>query len=49
MYGLKKYKKIKEKKISQDKERRRYFAITEYYKKKETRTQTKAVVKKTSK
>jgi hypothetical protein len=34
-------KKIKEKAISKDKERKRYFAIKEYYKKKRTPTHTR--------
>lgn len=35
MFGSKKFKEIKAKKFDSDKERKRFFAIQSYYKKKE--------------
>ena len=46
MFGLKIYKDTKTKKFANDKERKKYFAIKNYYAKNQTQTKTSKVKKK---
>ena len=41
MFGIKKFKKAKTKKFESDKERKQYFAIQTYYKKKNEQVKKK--------
>jgi hypothetical protein len=41
MFGIKKFKKAKTKKFESDKERKQYFAIQTYYKKKNEQAKKK--------
>ena len=42
MFGIKKYNKAKSKSFASDKERKKYFAIQNYYKNKNSNTSSKA-------